>query len=105
MMSSTNQAVESNKRDWQNYQQSMYKAAQDKVASRNALIASGIAAGGAVAGAMVGGPMGASMGSKLGGMIGGGGGAGGSMGAINPGYQGMENGMRVYSQPGSYRIG
>ena len=65
MMSSTNQAVESNKRDWQNYQQAMYKAAQDKVASRNALIASGIAAGGAVAGAMAGGPAGGMIASKL----------------------------------------
>ena len=100
MMSSTNQAVESNKRDWQNYQQAMYKSAQDKAASKNAMISAGIGAVGGVAGAMVGGPMGASMGSKLGGMFGGGGG-----GAINPGYQGMEDGMRVYSQPGSYRIG
>ena len=99
MMSSTNQAVESNKRDWQNYQQAMYKSAQDKAASKNAMISAGIGAVGGIAGAMVGGPMGASMGSKLGGMFGGGG------GAINPGYQGMEDGMRVYSQPGSYRIG
>lgn len=97
MMSSTNQAVESNKRDWQNYQQAMYKSAQDKAASKNAMISAGIGAVGGIAGAALGGPMGGMMGSKLFGPKGGGG--------IDPGYQGMENNERVYSQPGSYRIG
>jgi hypothetical protein len=101
IMSSSNQAVESNKRDWQNYQQAMYKSAQDKAAAKNAMIGSAISAVGTVAGAAVGGPMGAAMGSQLGKLAGGGGGGGGS----DPGYQGMEDGMRVYSRPGSYRIG
>jgi hypothetical protein len=100
MMSSTNQAVESNKRDWQNYQQAMYKSAQDKAAAKNAMIASGIAAGGAVAGAMAGGPAGGMIASKLLGSA-----MGPATGQADPGYQGMENGERVYSQPGSYRIG
>jgi hypothetical protein len=97
MMASTNQAVESNKRDWQNYQQAMYKSAQDKAASKNAMISAGIGAAGGIAGAALGGPMGAMLGTKLFGTKGSGG--------MDPGYQGMEDGMRVYSQPGSYRIG
>lgn len=106
VMASTNQAVESNKRDWQNYQQAMYNSAKDRAAARNAMISAGIGAVGGIAGAALGGPMGAALGSKLvGGIAGGGGNIGGNVGIVNPGFQGMENGMRVYSQPGSYRIG
>jgi hypothetical protein len=101
VMASTNQAVESNDSKWDKYQNAMYKSAKDKADAKNAMIGSAISAVGTVAGAAVGGPMGAAMGSQLGKLAGGGGGGGGS----DPGYQGMEDGMRVYSRPGSYRIG
>lgn len=46
MMSSTNQAAESNKRDWQNYQQAMLQGAQNNANQTNALIGAGIGAAG-----------------------------------------------------------
>ena len=100
VMASTNQAVESHKRDWQNYQQAMYNSAKEKAASRNAMISAGIGAVGGIAGSALGGPMGGMLGSKLFGSA-----TGAQSGAVDPGYQGMEDGMRVYSRPGAYRIG
>lgn len=101
IMASSNQAVASHKAEWKDYQKTLFDDARAKAASRNALVSAGIGAVGGIAGSALGGPLGGMLGSKLGGMIGGGGGGGG----IDPGYQGMENNERVYSQPGSYRIG
>lgn len=100
MMGSTNQAVESNRKDWQNYQQAMLQSAQSQANSRNALIGAGIGALGTIGGAAIGGPMGAALGGKLAGMIGGAGGAN-----VNPGYMGMQDGMRTYARPGSTYMG
>jgi hypothetical protein len=55
MMGSTNQAVEANRKDWQNYQQAMLKGAQDAANSRNALIGAGIGAAGTALGGQFGG--------------------------------------------------
>lgn len=114
VMASANQVVGSNKRDWQNYQQAMYNAEKENynaakeialanAAAKNQRRNAILGAVGGIAGAALGGPIGSMLGSKLTGMMAGGGAAGG--GAINPGFLGMEDGMRVYSQPGSYRIG
>jgi hypothetical protein len=56
MMGSTNQAVESNRKDWQNYQQSMLDAAQQSANRTNALIGAGIGAAGSAAGGYLGKP-------------------------------------------------
>ena len=87
MMASANQAVESNKRDWQNYQQAMYKGAADKAANRNALIAAGISAGGAALG---------------GALAGAGGAAGGAM--SEPPMYGIDPGGPIYTPPTYYQI-
>jgi hypothetical protein len=97
IMASSNQAVASHKAEWKGYEKTMLEDAKQRAASKNAMISAGIGAVGGIAGAALGGPMGGMLGSKLFGPKGGGG--------TDPGYQGMEGGMRVYSQPGSYRIG
>jgi hypothetical protein len=61
MMGSTNQAVESGRKDWQNYQNAMYQGAVSKANSKNALLGAGIGALGTVAGGALGGPMGAAI--------------------------------------------
>ena len=56
MMSSTNQAAEANKKDWQNYQQAMLQGAQHNADATNAMIGAGIGAVGSVAGGFAGNP-------------------------------------------------
>jgi len=58
MMSSTNQAAEANKKDWQNYQQAMLQGAQHNADGTNALIGAGIGAVGQLGGAAIGAGMG-----------------------------------------------
>ena len=48
MIASANTAAEGNRADWQNYQQAMLNAAQQKANARNALIAAGISAAGQI---------------------------------------------------------
>jgi len=50
MMGSTNQAVESHRKDWQNYQNSMLKAEQESANRMNALYGAAIGAAGSAAG-------------------------------------------------------
>ena len=50
MMSSTNSAAEAYKKDWQNYQQSMFQGARQNADANNALVGAGIGAAGSVAG-------------------------------------------------------
>lgn len=54
MMGSTNQAVESGRKDWQNYQNAMLEGAQAGANRTNALIGAGIGAAGSIAGGMAG---------------------------------------------------
>jgi hypothetical protein len=54
MMGSTNQAVESNRKDWQNYQNAMLQGAQQSANRTNALIGAGIGAAGTAAGGYLG---------------------------------------------------
>jgi len=56
MMSSTNQAAEANKKDWQNYQQAMLQGAQHNADQSNALVGAGIGAAGSIAGGFAGNP-------------------------------------------------
>lgn len=53
MIASTNTAAEGNRAEWQNYQNAMLKAAQDKANQRNAMIAAGLESVGNVAKAIV----------------------------------------------------
>ena len=64
MMGSTNQAIEANRKDWQNYQQAMLQGAQAQANSRNALIGAGIGALGTIGGGALAGPMGGMLGKK-----------------------------------------
>jgi hypothetical protein len=50
MLSSTSQAAEANKKDWQNYQQAMLQGAQHNADATNALIGAGIGAAGSLGG-------------------------------------------------------
>ena len=54
MLASTSTAAEGNRQDWQNYQQAMLKAAQDKADSQNAMLSAGIQAGAKLGSAFIG---------------------------------------------------
>jgi hypothetical protein len=67
MMGSTNQSIEANRKDWQNYQNAMLQGAQAKANNRNALIGAGIGALGTIGGAALAGPLGGALGGVAGG--------------------------------------
>jgi hypothetical protein len=54
MLASTSSAAEGNRQEWQNYQQAMLKAAQNKADARNAMISAGIQAGAKLGSAAIG---------------------------------------------------
>jgi hypothetical protein len=99
MMGSTNQAVESGRKEWKDYGNALYKAQVDKSNQRNALIGAGIGA----VGTILGGPMGGAAAGMLAKQF-----APQSNPmnqSMDPGYMGDQDGMPTYARTGSSYLG